>query len=367
MANFVLSPSMSLPIPVIGVDPGPDYASNLNNSLTIVDGHDHSAGYGVQISPSGININSDLPFGGHNAINLRTVRLQPLTQSPSGAADVGAIFELGVDLYYIDGASNVIRLTQNGSISAAAGNIANLTSPASAAYSSLTSTFVFESGANIAANIDGGSLVLRPLTANSAGVTLSPPAVVASAYSLILPTLPSQLSSLTLDSSGNLAPVTFDQVGQAMTSVGANAIANTRTRAVNSTAPLGGIALAPNNSGNVSITSSTPILLPNQGVILTCGGNPISLNILGAIQGSAIQIVGGPPAQLIFAIHRNGSILISFNLALNSSGSNFLQVPPGAFNFVDFAPAGVNTYELFASVTSGTGGILSIQLMAYEI
>ena len=64
---------MSMPIPVVGVDPGPDYAENLNAALLILDTHDHSPGKGVAITPAGINITSDLPFGGFNATALRSL------------------------------------------------------------------------------------------------------------------------------------------------------------------------------------------------------------------------------------------------------------------------------------------------------
>jgi len=37
MANFILSPQMSLPVPVVGIDSGPDYAFNINSSLSLID------------------------------------------------------------------------------------------------------------------------------------------------------------------------------------------------------------------------------------------------------------------------------------------------------------------------------------------
>lgn len=370
MADFTLSPSMNLPIPTVGVDGGPDYAFNINNSLTLVDGHNHSSGQGVQIQPAGLNINSDLTFLGNNAIALRTVRFQPQVSTPNAPSDIGCIYGVGVDVYITDGAGNVIRVTQNGALAGASGTISNLTSPASAAYSA--PTFIFQSNTNVPANLDAGSIIIRNVIANSNGITLSAPSSLASNYSLTLPLLPSQLSYMTINTGGSMGSQSADQIGQAMTSVGANNIANVRTRAVNSTAPLGGIAIAPNNSGNFTTASTTPVLVANQGVILTTAGRPVSLNLNGAVSNSFIAVSNsGSVASMVLTIHRNGNPLIAFALSAqqSTSGITTIAVPPASFNFTDLAPAGTNTYEIFVNA-SGSGDnvtVSGISLMAYEI
>ena len=63
---------MSLPVPAVGNESGPQYAFDLNGCFAIIDGHNHSPGSGVQINPSGILINADLPFGNNNATSLRS-------------------------------------------------------------------------------------------------------------------------------------------------------------------------------------------------------------------------------------------------------------------------------------------------------
>src|SRR6185437_5151905 len=112
MANFTTSPNMNLVIPTVGVDPGPDWASNINSSLTILDGHDHSSGKGVQITPSGINISSDLTMVQNNLTNVRSIRLFPQTSPLALPTDVGALYESGVDLYYNDANGNQIQITK---------------------------------------------------------------------------------------------------------------------------------------------------------------------------------------------------------------------------------------------------------------
>src|ERR1700688_3418987 len=92
MANFLISPNMDLPIPVVGVDPGPDYANNLDACLVLIDQHDHSPGHGVQISPSGININADLPINSNNLTLVRSVRFIPQGAPISLVTDISCLY-----------------------------------------------------------------------------------------------------------------------------------------------------------------------------------------------------------------------------------------------------------------------------------
>lgn len=215
MANEVNSIYMSLPVPVVGVDPGPQYATDVNACLTIIDQHDHLTGSGVPITSAAININGDLPFNNNNLTSLRSLRLQPqVAPIPATGLDLGCIYESGVDLYYNDGAGNQIRITQSGGVAGTPGSIANLTPPASASYVALSATFVWQSAANTAANLDTGSIILRNLTLNSKGLTLSPPNAMGADYSIILPALPASNLPVSIDNAGNMTanPITFAQL-----------------------------------------------------------------------------------------------------------------------------------------------------------
>lgn len=206
MADFNLSPNMSLPIPTVGVDAGPDYANNLNASLTLLDQHDHSPGRGVTVPSSGININADLPFNGSNATTLRAARFlsqtMPITATPP---DLLEIYVSGVDLYYNDGNGNQVRLTQSGGVAGSPGSISNLVPPASASYNAGSQTFVWESNALTAANMDMGSITLRDLTASSNGITISAPGALAADYTLtLMSALPVATSFVQVASTGNV-------------------------------------------------------------------------------------------------------------------------------------------------------------------
>lgn len=203
----VPSANMALPIPVIGVEPGPDYAADLNASLTILDGHNHSPGSGVLVNTDGLNINTDLTFNGVNATVVRSVRFDPQGAPLALVTDLGCIYESGVDLYYNDGVGNQIRITQSGGVAGTPGSISGLTPPASVTYSSGPGTFIFQSGVNIPANLDGASITIRKQTLASPGITIAAPVALASSFTITLPaTLPSTgTQALFINSSGNIS------------------------------------------------------------------------------------------------------------------------------------------------------------------
>lgn len=192
MADVIISPNMSLPVPVVGVDAGPDWATNINACLSQIDGHSHSAGSGVPITPSGLDINSALSFQSNDATNVRSVRFQPQSAPIGDVSDIGCIYEAGGDLYYNDSSGNQIRITQSGSVAGASGTITGLPSgTASAAFVSGQGTFVFQKSTSTGGNVDIGTLILRyggsyP-TPSGNYISLQVPSSISSGYSFTLP------------------------------------------------------------------------------------------------------------------------------------------------------------------------------------
>lgn len=209
--STTLSPNMLLPVPGVGTEAGPAYATDVNNCLTLIDRHDHTPGYGVQLGASALDIQDDLTLNSNDLTNARSVRFTTQASTISEPADLGCLYEVGVDLYFNDGNGNPIRITQSGGIAGAPGSISGLSSPASASYS--PSTFTFQSAAVTPANLDGASIVLRNLVANSPGITLSPPSLV-SDYTITLPALPLSTQPIQISSAGTMtaAPISVSQV-----------------------------------------------------------------------------------------------------------------------------------------------------------
>ena len=212
-----ISPEMNLIIPTTGTTPGPDYADDINSSLTLIDLHDHSPGKGVAISPAGMNINADLEFNGHFVLEAAGIEFDAQGATP----DVFTMYANGVDLYYVDGLGNNIRMTQSGGVAGTPGSIANLVAPASATYVAGSKTFVWQSNASTSANMDAASYIMRNITPNSTfALTIAPPAGLAQNFTITLPTLPVANSFMQISTLGvisNTIPVangiTADNIG----------------------------------------------------------------------------------------------------------------------------------------------------------
>lgn len=355
MANT--SPNMSLPIPTVGVESAPQWATLLDSCMTIIDGHNHASGSGVQINPAGININSDLTINDNNLILARSLRFNPNLVAIGGPDDIGCLYEAGVDLYYNDGSGNQIRITQSGSVAGSSGTITGLPSgTASASYAA--GTFVFQSATNTSAVIDGGSFILRNATASSHGLTLAPPNAMGADYSLVLPTIPASLSLMTLDASGNMG---------------------TSTTVPSSAIPTGSLSpkqTAPNyakssSCGNFVTSSATAVAVTNLSVSVTSGANPIEIMCLpdGTTNTISVGYISANTSSMFIYLYKNGSPFAQTALGVNpSSGTAPITIPSSAIRFFDFAPgASPNTYAIFVKSNSGSIQVNTTVLLAKEM
>lgn len=206
-ANVIISPNMNLPVPIVSVDPGPDWANNINSCMGAIDSHDHTPGKGVPISSQAININGDLSLNNYSLTQAKSVSFS----SQASFSGTQALYVENPDLFYNDGNGNIIRITQSGSVTGSSGTITGLPSgTASASYQSVGGTFQFQSATNTPANITGASLTVAPQTASPNGITIKSPSPLAASYNITLPTsLPSVTSFLTMSNSGSLATVQF--------------------------------------------------------------------------------------------------------------------------------------------------------------
>lgn len=215
------SSNMLLPIPGVGTESGPDYAFDINSCLTLIDLHDHSPGKGVQITPSGLNINTDLTFRGSSATTLLNVSfteqsvatsvIQALSVAPGSAEN---------DLWYTDSNGIKVQITDNGQLAAVATTVSGLS------YSAGIFSFrqTPDSLPTTPADLDAGSITVRPNVAGTTNrVTISPNASQSGATSFILPLLPASQSLMTINASGSIvAPAVYPlpQAALAANSVG---------------------------------------------------------------------------------------------------------------------------------------------------
>ena len=255
------------------------------------------------------------------------------------------------------------------------GSISGLASPASASYDSGDGTFVWQSNSNTPANMDAGSYIFRNDTVNSNGITVEAPAALGSNYTLTLPAIPSQTNVMTLDTSGNMGSITYNQVGQAMTSVGADAIAESVTRSTGTTVGLLGVAKS-TSCGN--FTTNSHAFITNLTVTITTSGRPVMLRLQsdGVTDPGGLSIAcqatvsGGQFVSGGINFVRN-SANISYDYFGPAQGIGYMGVNPSSFSFVDIVGAGTYTYNVNATIgTSGSSPVFFAQdivLVAYEL
>ena len=181
------TPNMSLTLPEVLVTSGPTYATQVNTALDVVDDHDHSVGKGKKITPTGLNINSDLTLNNNQLVDVKAVKLS----QQASVATLGAIYVKGADLFYRDLNGVEVQLTSSGAINTSStGAITGLGGTTGvASYVSASGLFNYQSNPTTYAQQYTGDISLFS-RAGVIGVVqaikLQTP-VAATAYTLTLP------------------------------------------------------------------------------------------------------------------------------------------------------------------------------------
>ncbi len=421
---YYLSANMGLVIPTPTLSPGPNWAQDLNASLTFIDAHDHSAGKGVLVTPSGMNINGDLTFNTvNNAIGLRSVRLYPQLVPITGSTpDLGCIYVSGADLYYNDGNGNQVRITSSGSVAGSAGTITGLPSgTAGAAYVAGTGTFVFTQSTSTAANMDVGSIVVRypgsyP-TPSGNYILLQAPSTLSTGYSITLPSRPlANNTFMTMDTAGTIgttvvvdastiviasnilkvptdgitaleiAPLTITAAEianstitggklAAATIAGSNVAAGTIAqsnlvvKATGSSVALGNVAVGGGSGANYTTTSSSFTSIPNATLTIVTHGSPVIIKFFGASTSTGNQaflslaVTSGAVVGTL-ALTRNGAVIQPTAFSTSSGSVSW----GSSIEMLDVVGAGTYTYAITFNVVGNGSFVVSNYSMAiYEL
>jgi hypothetical protein len=112
------TPNMGLILPTLQDDEGV-WDDLLNAALGVggIDDHDHSAGRGVKVKPTGLDINADLTFAGHRALNLAATQLTAV--DPATMAGFNRSFFVSNadnELYYRNNAGTNVKFTNGGTL-----------------------------------------------------------------------------------------------------------------------------------------------------------------------------------------------------------------------------------------------------------
>jgi hypothetical protein len=379
MSNTTISPNMSLILPTPGQEPGPQYAADQNQDLLILDGHNHSPGSGVQITPAGLDISTNLNFQNNSTYNVYSV----VFSMPAPTSNLTTLYtntQSGgglVDLFFNDGAGNIIALTKAGEVNA---TIASLPGES---YAGGTFTWKQGAGSTTPANFDIGSITIRPnAPATTNGVVLGPPSSISSQYNVQLPIVPVATSIMQLDPSGNmLATLTPDNstivissnqlvVPAVLPNSGAITEDMLAPRSTGQTVGIGGVAVSPNvASFSVNVTAYTTVTGMN--CTLTTTGRPVMV---------ALQSPNGNDQSSVSMNNNFGFLVFEIFDGVSTAPINSVEFgiasgqsiyPPSFFWLLDNPrTAGTYTYSVQISVqtpTSTTALITNCQLIAYEI
>lgn len=363
MANSI-EPNMGLVIPGIGTEYSPTWATDINGDLTAIGSHNHSSGQGVQITPSGLSINSDLPFLNNNAIALRSVRFNPQSVVLSLPTDVGCLYVVNNELYYNDvtGGNNV-QLTLNGMVNATSSGISSGT--ASAAFAA--SVLVVKSSSTSGANVLMQSAVLTNSDNLTNQLTLQAPTLTGS-ITETLPAIPGVTGIMRMDASGNMSATLLPDNSTIIISGSTLEI------------PTGGIGTAQLADASVTKVKLSAANIVSQNIASTpCGGTPVlvaTLSITTIGRPVYISIVDdGLNSGSSFISQNTGnstSIVTLLNVAvpvastdLINGGSSACSWPSGSVQFIDIPAAGTQTYNLYGS-SNGTLIFTNLRLVALE-
>lgn len=110
------TPFMNLTLPVPTVTLGPQWASELNTALDLIDSHDHTSGKGKPITTSALSIDANLDLNAFRTVNTQGTQFNSQTTALSGGANSSLIYDVNGDLYYTNGSGVAVQITSGGTV-----------------------------------------------------------------------------------------------------------------------------------------------------------------------------------------------------------------------------------------------------------
>lgn len=336
------SPNMNLPVPSVGSEAGPTYAFDINSCLTLIDQHDHSPGKGIQINPTGLNINSALSFQSNNATNLGAAVFTALsTATPTLQALSVAPGSTENDLWYTDSNGVKVQITNGGTLNAVPTTVSGITYTAG--------TFVFNQTPDSLTNpaaLDAGSVTIRPNVAlTTFGVTLAPPSAISSQYSLVLPLLPASNSFMALDNLGNVTATI--PISNGLTS------SNIALQGITAASILNGTLTGTQMQSNINLPGTHAQVGGLAIITSASNANPALKIITGSVAANGTIISGTD-----FTVTKGGTG--SYTLNWSFSGTPSVVTAPGALVAGQFTLIAVtaqnNALATILTANTGSGG-----------
>lgn len=358
---------LTIPDPLVTV--GPTWASNISDSLDIIDAHDHSSGSGVKIPTTGLNINADLSFQSFAASDLRATIYDNLSADPAENASV--YFKNG-NFFIKNPAGQVVQVTLGNSVNSASGAITGLVSPASASFSAISNTFTWLYDTDLPAKMANSDISLYPYGVASANpLVLAAPTGVTTYTWFFPPTVAPSFSIVSTDETGQSDYVTPSAAYQALFVNSTNdgfEFSLVDTVHIDDEAVTFGklypraLSLGPAAIGAVAYTDFGSAVTPGPpvsvaSVILNTTGRPVMMMIEGMDASADCHIAYN---GLFIEFRVNGTPITTYGS--NLSGQ---QMPPSVMKIV-MPAAGTNTFSLRAA-SLGASAFVDCRLTVYEM
>jgi hypothetical protein len=129
---------LSMTLPTVSTTLGPQWATDLNACLEIIDSHDHSDGNGAKVTPAGMTINEDLDVGGNHLDDVKSTRYVSQNAALAGSDDVNSSYVVNGNLYYNNSAGVAVQVTSGSSVNAPGSGTWDVTNPGAYPYTVVT-------------------------------------------------------------------------------------------------------------------------------------------------------------------------------------------------------------------------------------
>jgi hypothetical protein len=282
--------NMGLSLPSPGVDEGPGWAEQLNDSLSLVDLHNHTAGKGAKIPVAGLDLQADLTINSNSHTDVKSVKF---TSQSSSLTTTNAVYVVNGELYFSDSGGTNVQITSGGSLNLAStgtigGDYAQVGVNATVTYSDTTKTYSFLQAAGSTAKMYSAKISLADSAGGSNAVGIIPPVGLASGYDLTLPTAAPGADQVLAFASGGQASfrdingttgqVSVAKTGSAFTISLPTTITQDLTLSGNNSGrgilPVGAIiAMNTNLTGVTAVTATTAA---DANGFVVCGGQVVS-------------------------------------------------------------------------------------------
>lgn len=370
------TPYMNLNLPIVGPlgTQGPDWATDINTALDLIDSHDHTPGKGKQLTLSSLIINQPLQMNSFGITQIASLALDNLGTQPT---DANLIYEFNGELFFNDAAANQVQLTSGGAI-----NVSSLgaitgdysTSSADLTYSDTTKTFSFFQSTGVYASVDQGPLKIYQNIPSSPYFIIKQSSSQTGNLDWTLPssypasTLPLKVSPSGILSTGQIQTV---EIGNGQVTAPKMAVDSVDTINIKNSsvirAKLGPVGQQISGVC-VSYSNSTTSLVdvPNLTVTITTSGKPIFIGLMGSTTGNSfISTVRSALVYLFEGVNPIAATQIGNNSSLGETNYWPVTSLTGLYAYA----AGTYTFKVSAKTVAGSSNITmsQLKLFAYEI